>query len=1099
MISDVVSNQPCRKRGDSILLALASLYIWSFTSGGVLSAQQTAGTISGVVSDGAGAVIPSATVTVTNEGTGIERRTTSNETGLYVVSDLLPASYEITVSANGFKRDVAKNVRVVVDQNARLDFHLELGDVTQAVEVHATEAPLLSTVSSKMDTVIEAQQITGLPLNGRQFAQLILLTPGALPITIGTATSFKVQLGAGSYAPVISGQRSRYNSFTLDGIENTDPMFNSYAMNPSVDAIQEFSVQSRGEAGEFARSMGSTVVVVTRSGANQFHGSAWEFLRNNDLDARNFFDPQTPAYKQNQFGATFGGPLRLPHYDGHNRTFFFGYYEGYRATRSANSITTVPTSAMQKGDFSAVGLPTIYDINTTVANAASQAGYSRSPFPNNIIPASRVDPNAALTFSTVYPLPNRPGVSSNYVNTTPNRTQNDQGSLRVDHKISDANNLFGRISYNNGSQLSPGSIPADYANLINVAWNSTVSDTHIFRSNLIGHAQFGVTRYTSSQLGNSLPSNVLSATGWNSTYPSAAPSLLILGLTMADAAGVSGQFTPIGPHTSYNSIGDITWIHGRHTLKFGITWIDLHSFQASPQATINFTRAPTSNLINQQTTGYGPATFLLGLVTDSRRTIGDTSARLSNNQFSGFIQDEWRLARKLTITAGLGYDYFQAMKDQGDLYAGLDILTGNYLVAAKNPITNAPPNVRQRWVDPDWHNFAPRLGIAYLLGDRTTLRAGGGIFYSQTDAVQMFGDPAGNWPFGNSQIIGPLNQYFADTTMENPFLGSPTLTLPPNPYGQGGYALNPRMKTPYASEWNASIQRQLGSGMVVEMSYVGSNAVKLLNRILNNNATSPGPGSVQLRRQWPLYGAIRWDDNSAPANYNGLTLKLQKRFSHGLTFLTNYAWSHALDVFSSDRGGVSNGAQDPNNWRNDYATSNGSIKQAFLFSDVWELPFGHKKAWVNSGPASQILGGWEWSNILGFYGGQPISVLLGFDNANVGNVAQRPNLVGNPTLSNPTPQKWFNTAAFAAPAPFTYGTAGRNISKGPGIRNWDIALQRNFAITERIRLQFRAEAFNTPNFVNFGLPVANYSASNFGQVLSAAASRDIQFSLKLAF
>src|SRR5579862_4311892 len=302
----------------------------------------------------------------------------------------------------------------------------------------------------------------------------------------------------------------------------------------------------------------------------------------------------------------------------------------------------------------------------------------------------------------------------------------------------------------------------------------------------------------------------------------------------------------------------------------------------------------------------------------------------------------------------------------------------------------------------------------------------------------MFGDPAGNWPFGNSQIIGPLNQYFADTTMEKPFQGSPTLTLPPNPLGQGGYAIDPRMKTPYASEWNASVQRQLGTGMVAEVSYVGSNAVKLLNRLLDNNALSPGPGSVQLRRQWPLYGAIRWDDNTAPANYNGLTLKLQKRFSHGLTFLTNYTWSHALDVFSSDRGGVSNGTQDPNNWRNDYATSNGSIKQAFLFSDVWELPFGHNKAWVNSGPAAQILGGWEWSNIVGLYGGQPISVLLGYDNANVGNVAQRPNLVGNPTLSNPTPQEWFNTAAYAAPTPFTYGNAGRNISRGPAIHNWDI-------------------------------------------------------------
>jgi hypothetical protein len=278
--------------------------------------------------------------------------------------------------------------------------------------------------------------------------------------------------------------------------------------------------------------------------------------------------------------------------------------------------------------------------------------------------------------------------------------------------------------------------------------------------------------------------------------------------------------------------------------------------------------------------------------------------------------------------------------------------------------------------------------------------------------------------------------------------------------------------------------------MLAEVSYVGSNAVKLLNRILDNNATSPGPGSVQLRRQWPLYGAIRWDDNSAPANYNGLTLKLQKRFSHGLTFLTDYTWSHALDVSSSDRGGVPNGTQDPNNWRNDYVTSNGSIKQAFQFSDVWELPFGHNKERVNCGPAAQILVGWEWSNIVSFYGGPPISVLLGYDNANVGNIAQRPNLVGNPTLSNRLPSSGSTPRPMQRRLRSHMENAGRNISRGPAIRNWDIGLARNFAITEHIRLQFRAEAFNMPNFVNFANLVASDSASNFGQVLSAAASRE---------
>jgi carboxypeptidase family protein len=1063
----------------STIVMLVVCVIW--LSAGMATAQVSAGSIGGVVTDSAQAIVQRATVRLQNVATGVAREVPTNETGYYVFTNVLPAVYDITVTATGFKAAVQKELQVQVNQNLRVDVQLEVGEVRQSVEITAT-AQLLESTNSKVGTVVETKQVTELPLNGRQFAQLILLTPGALPIALGQSTTFKVQLGAGSYSPVINGQRSRYNNFLLDGVENNDPMFNSYAMNPSVDAIQEFSVQSRGNVSEQGRSMGSDVVVVTRSGTNQYRGSLWEFLRNTKLDARNFFDPQRPDFKQNQFGGTFGGPVRLPGYKGRDRTFFFGYYEGFRYVRSANSITTVPTQAMVDGDFSAAGLPTIYDITTTTPDASLSSGYRRDPFPGNRIPANRIVKSAQDTLRTVYPVPNIAGITRNYINTTPQTQHNNQFSGRIDHKISESNSLFGRISYNDGAIVAPGGIPTVSTETTNTAWNATVSDSHVFRPNLIGHAQFGFNRYTSNLNGLPLPDSVLSATGWDKIYPSGPPDLLVLGLSITDIASSGGNFIPIGPHTSFQGITDLTWISGMHTVKVGFTINHLDSFQASPQASIGFSRRPTSDLTNGNTTGYG-----------------DTSAKLSHYEYHGFLQDEMRLSKKLTITAGLRYSYVQAMKEARNAYSGLDYFTGNYLMAVPNPTTGAGPNLRERWVDPDWNNFAPRLGIAYLLNEKTTIRVGAGIYYSFTDYPQYFGDPAGNWPFGFSDTVGPLNDFYVDAPFTNPFVNSPGATIPTSPEGQGGYSINPRMRTPYSSQWNFSIQRQLPSNLLLDLSYVGSNSVKLLQSRQENRAI-PGPGPVQARRPNPKYTALTWDDNGPPSNYNGLSVKLQKRFSAGLSFLTSYTWSHNLDVYSTERGGTSGGPQDPLYWRADYATSTADVKHAFLLSSVYELPFGKGKRYLTSGFASYVLGNWEWSNILGLYGGLPVAVTLGFDNASLGATGgQRPDLVGNPISDNPTRLRWFNTSAFARPAQFKFGNAGRNLLRGPDLKNYDTALMKNFILHEQKTLQFRTEFFNAFNIVNFGQPNANFSSTDFGVILSAKASRSIQMSLKLSF
>ncbi|HEY7302994.1 MAG TPA: carboxypeptidase regulatory-like domain-containing protein [Bryobacteraceae bacterium] len=1083
-------------------MKLLAIWILGFllylSSPASLMAQATTGTITGQVTDSSNAVVANADVRITDEATGIGRDIKTNETGFYVFSNMLPAVYDISVSAPGFNTTVQKHLELLVRAGLRADFKLVVGTVSQTLTVTSAAAPLIEAESAKIGTIMEPKQITELPLNGRNFAQLVLLTPGALPIALGQSTLFKVQLGAGSFSPVINGQRSRYNNFTLDGVEDNDPMFNSYALNPSVDAIQEFTVQSRGGVAEQGRSVGSDVIVATRSGGNQFHGALWEYLRNDKLDARNFFDPERPAYKQNQFGGTFGGPVRLPHYNGRDRTFFFGYYEGYRSVRSANSITTVPTAAEVTGDFSAPGLPTLYDINTTRADPSSPSDFSRNVFPGNRIPQNRIDANSVEVLKSVYPQPNLPGLVNNYINTLGSTTNNDQGSLRIDHKFTDENNFFGRISYNNGNQALPGDIPSVTATLTNVAWNATASDSYILKPNVVAHFQFGFNRYTSNQGGGALPNSILAATGWDKVFPPGPPDNLVLGLSIADISSSGGYTIPIGPHTSTQAITDLTWIRGRHNLKLGLTWNTLHSYQASPQAGLSFSRNPTSDLVDLTNTGYGPATFLLGLPSSARCACGDSSARLSNNEYHGFVQDDVRMTPKFTLSVGLRYSYVQAMKVARDEYAELDPLTGDYLVATKNPITGADPNVRARLVDPDWRNFAPRLGIAYLLNARTTIRAGAGIFYSYTDYPQNFGAMAGNWPFGLSLSADPLNAYVADTSMENPFEGFTGPNLPPSPAGQGGYSSNPRMKTPYSIQRNFSIQHELPSGILLEADYVGSQTVNTL-QALTYNLALPGPGPVQPRRRWPEYSQISFQLNGSPSNYNGLSLKFQKRYSNGLSILSSYTWSHNLDVFSTERNGGT-GVQDPLNWRADYATSVADVRQAFLFSDVYELPFGRGKHWLNSGLASYVLGNWQWSNIIGLYGGQPINITLGFDNANIGtSSAQRPNLDGNPVPTNQTRELWINKSAFAVPAPFTYGDAGRNIMLGPSRTNWDMSLAKNFPINETMRLQFRCDLFNTFNIVNFGPPDSILSSAGFGVITSAGPARDIQLSLKLTF
>ncbi len=1077
-----------KKVSSKIALALVLILL----AAALLVAQTSFGTITGVLKDPSGATVPGATITVTNDNTGLSRKVNTGANGNYFVPSLLPGPYTITAELEGFKKAVSAANKLNVNQTCRVDMTLEIGELSQTVEVQAG-APLLQSETSTVATVVENKQVVELPLNGRSFTDLTYLIPGAVrqPGAILQTSGSRV---------AISGARAEDNNYTLDGVNNNETFFKAFAVQPSIDAIQEIKIQTNITSAEFGSAAGANINVATKSGTNAIHGGIFEFLRNNVFDARDAFAPTKPTFRQNQFGGQVGGPVIK------NRTFYFVNYEGFRYRRASTLFGVIPTPEMFSGNlaFDHTGKPAVPIFDPATTRPDGKGGFIRDPFPGNIIPANRIDPIIKSYYPLFYPAPNLPGQAFNLINTRSISLDTNQFTVRIDHKFSDKNNFFSRFSYSQSDQSQPTAlVPTN--KLTNGFRNFMISDTYLFNPTTILDVKLAYHRNNTPSF-TTCPSDLATLEGW-------LQSTGIQGIPVKDANVPLYPYFNIDGYTppaqsggafsddTYQILANMSKAKGKHFLKFGMDYQNRRNMDDNLFAAgMLFTKEPTTDPQNAAGTGQALAAYLLGLPGFADRNVGNTVARMRWSGYYFYVQDDIHLNSKLTLNVGLRYDYTQWPRDRDNRLGSFDLDTGNYIWAATNPITAEPPNTFPTVISPDKNNWAPRFGVSYLLNPKTTIRAGYGKFYNTNFLWEAQGI-RGNWPFAISEALTNLNQTVINSPLKTTFSSDistgPGTNVPPD----AQHIADRNRRVSYMQQWNVHVQRQVAGNIILEAGYVGTKGSKA-SVFANANTAPPGPGDVQSRRPFTNLGATSLMTDIASSIYNGLQLKAEKRFSDGLAFMGTYTFSRNIDT-GGDGFSLSSSPQDPACIECDRALSYFHHKNIFAMSFVYELPVGKGKKFGTDMKAgtNQILGGWQFNGIVTAGSGAPVGVFTYRDIANIGarNVTQRPNVNGNPNISNPTADRWFDTSVFSEPAPYTFGNAGRNIIIGPGYQYWTLGLFKNFTIKERHRIQFRAEFFNAFNNVNLYDPDTNFDSPNFGRIYGSNPARQIQFGLKYSF
>jgi hypothetical protein len=1097
---------------------LSGLILVALNFVAAISAQTTNGGINGTVTDPSGAAVANVQIQVKNQDTGEQRSATSLENGTYVIPQLPPGRYTVTVEKQGFAKESRPDVQLLVNQSATLDFKLSVASISETVEVTGAP-PALNTTNATLGDVIDHQQAVDLPLNGRQFTQLTLLSPGAAPQESGQQGSFTVKLGEGAISPSVNGQRGQQNNFTMDGVLNNAIYTDTWAISPPPDALQEFNVQSHMTDAQFSISSGANINIVTRSGTNQFHGDLWEFFRNDVLDARNFFDATKPPYRQNQYGVTFGGPIVFPHFNGRNNTWFEAYWEGFRSVQNLNNFASVPTAAMRNGDFSGLlgsqigsdglGRPIytneIYDPATSRTDPTNAANIIRDPFPGNTIPASRLNPTSLLMLKQYYPLPNlnvAANVLPNYQWAGANTTSSDQTGIRIDHRFGDNDTFFGRYNRSDQSYIYPDSLPTYNKSLVNYAQTVALGYTHLFSATTIMNVHYGWTNTNFGNFDQPAGQSFLSATNFDQLAPAKN------GLALGPQIGISNGFTgvnqfaiPLGPQYNNDGHVDLSMVRGSHTIGVGAMVYHIHSFDDGWGMSPNFTQNATSQGGLTNNSGNGAASFMLGLPDNISGFLGNTSADERGWWYGGYVQDQWQVSKRLTVTYGLRYDLVQPPSYGSKVVSGLNVLTGEFLVSKPAPPLYTQANVRSTYYDPQYNGWEPRFGIAYRAGPATVIRSAFAMFDDHNNTlVQEAQDPRISWPAGVGISLVDLNRAQPTTYFNN----LPTYSSffnPLQPYVDFG--ADNRNKIPYAMEYNFGIEQQFARSFVLNLDYVGSVGRHLFIQPTANTALTPAPGAVLPREPYPAYGgSFAFDENVGNSSYNALQVKLQKMMSFGLNFMASYTWSKSLDIQSEGQSGSIETIYD---LRRDWGPSDFNRTQIFVLNTIYQLPFGTGKAHLANanGFVRNLFGNWNVAAIVTLDSGQPFSIQSGGDPANVGGGSQRAEVVGNPTAGfSQGVQAWFNTAAFSLPAPYTFGNEGRNNMTGPPFKNVDFSAYKDFLLTERVRLQFRSEFFNVFNHPSFGLPDNTVTDASFGVITSTAnpnANREIQFALKLMF
>jgi hypothetical protein len=1081
--------------------------------------QAVTGTILGRVADTSGAIIPGAKVTVTQTETGFSRTLITDSKGEYTAPSIPTGTYTITGELTGFKTVSLNNVHLGVDQKLKLDLKLDVGQMTETVEIQA-ETPLLQTSSSDLGATIDEEQIKMLPLNGRNFVSLTRTIPGVLRAPPGAnidgAGSLAWRASAGFSA---NGQRARDNNYLLDGVDNNETWLQTVVIFPSVDALDEFKIQTSTYSAEFGKSLGGVVNLQIKSGSNTFHGSAFDFNRNDAFDANNFFNNKAgrakPDFKQNQFGGTLGGPIVK------DKTFFFASYQGLRIDQGQTDLSTVPTDAMRAGDFSAINR-IIYDPLTGL------------PFPGNIIPANRFDPASKNVLDQLYPAANIAGTKSpsgqvinNYlINPTLQREDN-QIDAKIDQVVSPSNRFFVRYSFQKTHRNLPATLPHGDAGTTfgagdgNIkAQGLAVNDSHTFNPSLLNEFRFGWTSIkffmTPIDYGTN-PAEAVGIPGINLGDPSTSGMTQLIFQNIRNLGANSNQ-PLITNQNDFQIYDNLTKISGRHTFKLGGS-LTLRSREILNADTIvgnfGFASNQTSNCAGKTSgctlntsTGFDVASFLLGLTQSKTRNLFDPKTYTEKRpEIGAYLQDDFRVNGRLTLNYGVRWDVYVPWKEVDNRQSNFDVSTGKFVVASDDAVMDGI-NVGRYLQTYSKSDFGPRLGFAYdLTGNgKTLIRGGVGVFWNFTPGGTS-SSKAQNPPFLQSTAL---------TTNLGGTAGlvSAGLPLPPGvdpnrpAAGSTRSIFDVNFRDAYSTNFNLNIQRQLGKNYLVEVAYVGSRARQMLLKV-NPNQAPPvlGVTNANINRPFatldPLLRDVGQVSSSGFLNYDALLVKFQRRFANGFSFTNSYTYGQAIDLSSDNDGGVALvNVYNPgyNRGPADY-----DVKHTFVSNWIYALPFGktHK------------LGGWQLSGILYARTGRALTITqaqgVQSTGSNTGQQsANRPNRIGDGAAADPTIAQWFDPTAFQVvpETTATFGTTGRNTARGPGYFNIDASLIKNTRFG-KVDTELRIDAFNVLNHPAFADPNTTFGTGAFGTITAMLANpscalcgtteRNIQLSLKLKF
>ena len=1054
-------------------------------------------TLSGRVTDVTEAVIPATRITVINEATAAERQVETNESGYYTVPVLRPGQYRMLVEQDGFKPISRTGIVLEVDQRVEVNFTLEVGDLTEQIEVSAN-AVQLNTVDASRGQVIDNQRIVDMPLNGRNYNQLALLSAGAIQPPPGS------RFGGFS----VGGQRVTQNNFILDGVDNNAAELagaqrRSEMVQPSIDAIQEFKVQTNAYSAEYGRAMGGVVNVTTKSGTNGLHGTAFEFLRNEALDAKNYFDPadlDKPPFKRNQYGFSVGGPLYLgKKLDFRNKIFWFGDYEGTKIRESSTITSTIPSLRMRTGDFSELPDPII----------DPQTG---NPFPGNVIPADRQDP-VAQTLINLYPDPQNSNLGANYVTQSPAINDIDKWDVRIDVNPTSSDMFMWRLSKHDSVNPAVLALPPPAygggLDTIVEGYNTGASWNKVLTPNLLwsvrGAWNFGLfKRDNPAQTGGELLNERYGIQGANNSIPG---SFSAMGITGYRQVGI-GAFNPVDRDSQNRQlVTDLSWTKGSHSIKGGFNLI------RSQNNIFNIRHEYGTYNYNGRFTGDGMSDFLLGMVNNYTFQTR-IQVQLRQTLWAGYINDDWKVTPKLTLNMGVRYEFLEPWRDKYDRMGLFDITTDPANPQLIFAGTEGDDSFGRAMYRSDKNNLMPRLGIAYKLGGKTVLRAGYGMFYTYMepygDALYLIGNPPN--AYGVGLASSPTTP--ALLLKDGPPAGSLELE---NASGLtfSAYDRNPSLS--YAQQWNFNIQHELGQDWLFETGYSGSRGAHLLRRY-DGNFSPPGPGNINAKRRYnsatipgidreisPL-GEVIFYNQDGNSFYHAWVSKIEKRFAQGFTLLGSYTWSKNIgDTCGNAAAGNTTGCgfQDLRDLTLERSLDNSDIPHRFVVSGLYELPFGRGKKFGSnmSRAVDAIFGGWAIGSIITQSSGQPYSVTIGGNPANTGShgVVNRPDAIGDPYAESHsrTIEQDFDTGAFARQEQFRVGTLGRNTMRQRSLFSWDFSALKEFAVTEQVRLQFRFESFQFTNTPRFGQAGNTFGTANFGRITGAATPRNMQFGLKL--